>query len=62
MAVIKFYLDDPFRIDLVCSAIPLYHNKVVSDLGNQAKLIVLKKICENQKKSKKILLKDYNKS
>ena len=61
MAVIKFYLDDPFRIDLVCSAIPLYHNKVVSDLGNQAKLIVLKKICENQKKSKKIL-KDYNKS
>ena len=59
IAGIKFYLDNSFRIDLFCNAIPLYLNGVVNNLE---KLTVLNKIRKNQKKSKKILIKDNNKS
>lgn len=59
IAGIKFYLDNSFRIDLFCNAIPLYLNRVVNNLE---KLTVLNKIRKNQKKSKKILIKDNNKS
>ena len=56
MTCIKFCLDHFFRTNLVCSAIPLYHNRVPNDLENFEKLTALKKIRGN---INKIL---YNKS
>ena len=59
MTGIKFFLDHFFRTNLVCSAIPLYHNRVPNDLENFEKLTALKKIRENMEKSGEILIKYY---